>query len=245
MDKKGSPPSTSSDDDRLEALDAFTRENPGAPVSDLIIELLVRDLDALDDYAAKHQGAPISNHVAQLFEQIARAHVARSALGGDVSPSSSISPGAWTERLSLERSSAGPAPRQPSADAPVGAASSPPWPSEAPTKWKDRMPGETAPDFTRRVYGAWLQGGAGIPKRALRALDAALINELNAWTRNGNEMPADIRLLTLKEENDLLLESLEKGEVSLSAHLDKFSEEEAARELHRLEGARGRRLGRG
>jgi hypothetical protein len=109
-------------------------------------------------------------------------------------------------------------------------------PETAPIKWKDREPGETAPDFARRVYGPWLQDG--MSKRVLRKLDVALVNELNTWVRNGNEMPGDINLLTVKEENDRLL-----GEdpTAIREHLGKFTAEEAIREVTRLRSAQQRR----
>ncbi|WP_152528004.1 hypothetical protein [Sphingobium lactosutens] len=109
-------------------------------------------------------------------------------------------------------------------------------PPEAPIKWKDREPGETGPDFTRRVYGPWLEGG--IPKRVLRKLDAALVNELNTWVRNGNEMPADIKILTVSEENDRLLNA---GPEAIGKHLGKFTGAEALREAQRLRSAEARR----
>lgn len=106
-------------------------------------------------------------------------------------------------------------------------------PSEAPIKWKDREPGETAPDFARRVYGPYGLAN-GIPKRVLRKLDAALVNELNTWARNGNEMPADIQLLTKGEENDRLLNA---GPEAIREHLGKFTGREALREAERLRAA--------
>ncbi|RYM05720.1 hypothetical protein [Sphingobium cupriresistens] len=113
----------------------------------------------------------------------------------------------------------------------------PPFPAEAPIRWKDRVPGETAPDFARRVYGPY--GLAeGIPKRALRNLDAALVNELNTWVREGNEMPADVQLLTKGEENDRLLSA---GDEAIKEHLGKFTGAEAVREAQRLNNARYRK----
>ena len=109
-------------------------------------------------------------------------------------------------------------------------------PSVAPIKWKDREPGETPPDFIRRAYGPWLEGG--LSKRVLRGLDSTLVMELNKWVRDGNEMPADIKILTLKEENDLILAN---GDAGLRQHLGKFTGAEALREASRLRGAMERR----
>jgi len=114
----------------------------------------------------------------------------------------------------------------------------PPLPVEAPVKWKDRNPGETPPDFVRRVYGRWAVDGDGIGKRVLRTLDPTLVNELNSWVRDGNEVPADIKLLTIKEENDKLLND---GPAAMQEHLGKFTAEEAVREITRLRSAQQRR----
>ena len=62
--------------------------------------------------------------------------------------------------------------------------------------------------------------------------------ELNKWVRDGNEMPADIKILTLKEENDLILAN---GDAGLRQHLGKFTGAEALREASRLRGAMERR----
>ena len=109
-------------------------------------------------------------------------------------------------------------------------------PAEAPIKWKDREPGESAPEFTRRVYSPYGLA-TGISKQALRALDPALVNELNAWTRDGNEMPADIKLLRKGEENMRLLSA---GAEAIKEHLGKFTGIEAVREAQRLHNARYR-----
>jgi len=111
----------------------------------------------------------------------------------------------------------------------------PAFPEKAPTKWVDRNPGETAPEFVRRVYGPWLDDG--LSKRALRKIDAALIQELYAWTRSGNEMPSDIRLLTVSEENQRLIEA---GPEAIRQHVGKFTGAEAYREAARLRAAETR-----
>jgi hypothetical protein len=111
-------------------------------------------------------------------------------------------------------------------------------PTEAPVLWKDREAGETPPDFIRRVYAPWMSGGNGISKRSLRTLDPTLITELNKWVREGNELPADINILTVKSENDQLLTA---GETAIREHLGKFTGAEALREAARLNAAQTRR----
>lgn len=118
------------------------------------------------------------------------------------------------------------------------------FPTEAPVRWRDRrsvvepsdVPGEELVSFLRAVYGSWLSDG--ISKQALRKLDPALINEINAWRRDGNDLPPDIQIVTRKEKNDQLLAG---GADALAEHLGKFTGAEAARELARLAGAKQRR----
>lgn len=121
-------------------------------------------------------------------------------------------------------------------DKPLGGPHGLDLPTVAPVKWKDHKPGETAPDFARRVYGPWLK--EGMSKRVLRSLDPTLVTELNKWVREGNEMPADIKLLTVREENDSLLA---QGKEGIREHLGKFTGEEAVREARRLTMAKHRR----
>jgi len=113
--------------------------------------------------------------------------------------------------------------------------STPPIPSEAPIKWKDREPGETPPDFVRRAYAPWLEGG--LSKRVLRSLDPTLVTELNKWVRDGNAMPADVKILTVSEENRQLLDA---GPEAIHEHLGKFTGAEAVREARRLTMAKHR-----
>ncbi len=72
-------------------------------------------------------------------------------------------------------------------------------PTSAPATWKaDKQPGETPPDFIKRVYGPWL--GNGLTKAALRHLDEPLYRSLYKWLSNPkNELPADLDLPTKAE----------------------------------------------
>lgn len=111
-------------------------------------------------------------------------------------------------------------------------------PAVAPALWKDREPGETAPDFVRRIYGRWAIDGEGISKRVLRDLDPTLITELNKWAREeGNEIPSDIKILTVREENRRLLGA---GPDAMREHLGEFTGAEAVREARRLTMAKHR-----
>jgi hypothetical protein len=78
---------------------------------------------------------------------------------------------------------------------------SPPLPHEAPALWKsDRQKDETPPAFIKRVYGEWER--KGLTKNLIRKLDPPLYRALYNWTARGNEMPADLDLPSLQEQND-------------------------------------------
>lgn len=177
-------------------------------------------LAELQKFADNFQGKGVADYVREHFPEIAALEALE--LTSILPHGSAIADGSTANGADAKSEIASPIP-------------APPFPSEAPVKWKDREPGETAPDFTRRVYGPWLEGG--ISKRALRKLDAALVNELNTWVRNGNEMPTDIQLLTVGEENARLLSS---GPDGIKEHLGKFTGLEAIREAQRLHNARYR-----
>lgn len=109
--------------------------------------------------------------------------------------------------------------------------SGPPLPAVAPVAWKDREADDTPATFLRRVYGPWI---GRISKQDIRKIDGTFITNLNIWLRSGNELPEDLPLLKVKDENDKLLAKLETGEIRLADHLGRFTGEEAAREAGRL-----------
>lgn len=61
------------------------------------------------------------------------------------------------------------------------------------------MTGETPPSFIKRIYGEWL--GQGLTRADLRGLDGQLYGALSHYLRTA-EMPKDVDLPTLKEQND-------------------------------------------
>jgi hypothetical protein len=80
-------------------------------------------------------------------------------------------------------------------------------PENAPSTWKDdKQPGETPPDFIKRVYGAWV--GKGLTRAHIRTLDKPLWQALYNFLRT-NEMPADVDLPTRAENTTRWVERLE------------------------------------
>jgi hypothetical protein len=77
-------------------------------------------------------------------------------------------------------------------------------PQSAPELYADRPPGETAPDFIRRVYGRWLDGN--FTRADLRGLDPRAEKALRDWEyHHGRVAKKDLNLPTLKERNTRLL----------------------------------------
>lgn len=107
-----------------------------------------------------------------------------------------------------------------------------PLPDQAPATWKaDKQPGETPPDFIRRVYAPWL--GHGLTRADIKRFDEPLYRSLYKWLSNPrNEMPDDLDLPTLPQQNDRFVANLDTP-----AH-------EAIREGRRLEGVLRRRVGK-
>jgi len=113
----------------------------------------------------------------------------------------------------------------------------PPLPAEPPERWiGGRGCPETPPDFIRRVYGEWL--GKGFTRATLRHLDPPLARAVDNWLRT-NEMPADIDLPTLKEQNTRWVDRVERE--GIAAVLPEGSAELALREGRRLATAKHRR----
>lgn len=108
-------------------------------------------------------------------------------------------------------------------------------PSEAPALWKsDKQPSETPPDFIRRVYAPWL--GHGLTRADIKHLDEPLYRSLYKWLSNSqNEMPDDLDLPTLSQQNDRTLARLEAGEA-----VGEFT----MREMGRVRSAMQRRTGK-
>lgn len=89
-------------------------------------------------------------------------------------------------------------------------------PTEAPRTWdkakaEAKAAGErwttTPPDFIRETYGPWL--GKGFTRKHLGQLDPKLYRALYNWLGNpANEMPADLDLPTIGEENTRMIEEL-------------------------------------
>lgn len=116
-------------------------------------------------------------------------------------------------------------------------AGSRPFPEVAPATWKaDKQPGETPPSFVKRIYGEWL--GKGFTRATLRHLDPPLARAVDNWLRT-NEMPLDIDLPTLKEQNTRWVERMERE--GLSAVLPEGSPDFVTREAQRLMVAKHRR----
>jgi hypothetical protein len=110
-------------------------------------------------------------------------------------------------------------------------------PTVAPATWKaDKQDGETPPAFVKRVYGEWL--GKGFTRATLRHLDPPLAQAMTNWLRH-NEMPADVDLPTLKEQNTRWVERVEKE--GLAAAVPAGSPEATLREASRLLAAKHRR----
>lgn len=110
-------------------------------------------------------------------------------------------------------------------------------PKAPPATWKEhKQPGETPPSFVRRVYGEWL--GKGFTRATLRHLDPPLAQAMTNWLRH-NQMPADVDLPTLKEQNTRWVERIETE--GLGAVLPKGTAESVLREARRLASAERRR----
>jgi hypothetical protein len=88
-------------------------------------------------------------------------------------------------------------------------------PEEAPAFWeKARRPKELAadispPEFIRLYYAPWI--GKGLTTADIRRFDRQLYMALHNWLRT-NEMPADVDLPTLKQQNDRWIERARKGD---------------------------------
>lgn len=95
---------------------------------------------------------------------------------------------------------------------PIGKPTQPALPDTAPALWKsDKQSGETPPDFIQRVYAPWL--GHGLTRAHIKQLDEPLYRSLYKWLSNPrNEMPEDLDLPTLAQQNDRTLARLEAGE---------------------------------
>jgi hypothetical protein len=77
-------------------------------------------------------------------------------------------------------------------------------PQTAPELYADRRPGETAPDFIKRVYGRWLDGA--FTRAHLRKLDARAEKALRDWEYHHGRVPEqELNLPTLRERNNRLL----------------------------------------
>jgi hypothetical protein len=110
-------------------------------------------------------------------------------------------------------------------------------PEIAPATWKDaKQPRETPPEFIKRTYEPWL--GKGLTKAHLRHLDNPLVRALDNWLRR-NEMPSDLDLPTLKEQNSRWVEKLEKE--GYGAAISTTDPNEIVREARRLQSVQSRR----
>jgi hypothetical protein len=77
-------------------------------------------------------------------------------------------------------------------------------PQTAPDSYADRQPGETAPEFIKRVYGRWLDGN--FTRAHLRKLDPRAEKALRDWEYHHGRVPEkELNLPTLKERNSRLL----------------------------------------
>lgn len=117
----------------------------------------------------------------------------------------------------------------------------PPLPERAPALWRKpketdpdfdpsddrecKHPGDTPPDFIRRHYGPWL--GNGLTRADIRRLDPPLYMALANWLRH-NELPTDLDLPTLKEENDRWVERA-RSEGQTGRGLDRLAKAMRAR----------------
>lgn len=78
------------------------------------------------------------------------------------------------------------------------------FPKKAPALWaKDKQPNDTPPDFIKRHYAPWL--GKGLGRAQINNLDPRLYMALSNWLRN-NDLPTDLDLPTIKEQNDRTIE---------------------------------------
>ena len=77
-------------------------------------------------------------------------------------------------------------------------------PERRPEFYADRRPGETAPEFIKRVYGRWLDGN--FTRAHLRGLDPRAEKALRDWEYHHGRVPEkELNLPTLKERNSRLL----------------------------------------
>lgn len=78
------------------------------------------------------------------------------------------------------------------------------FPQTAPELYADRQPGETAPEFIKRVYGRWLDGN--FTRAHLRGLDPRAEKALRDWEYHHGRVPEkELNLPTLRERNTRLL----------------------------------------
>lgn len=94
----------------------------------------------------------------------------------------------------------------------------PPLPSKSPKRWvRDKLDGETPPEFIQRIYVAWL--GEGVPKdrrlprSLLGTLDGSLYKALRAWEVNGGVLPDDFGFVPRAKTTPEELEAFKRGEV--------------------------------
>lgn len=93
---------------------------------------------------------------------------------------------------------------------------------------------ETPPQFIKRVYGEW--EGKGLSKRLIRQLDPTLYRALYNWLQRGNEMPANLDLPTVEQQNDRLVDRILEKRGGGDAE-GSFTAREAMREAERLRSA--------
>jgi hypothetical protein len=112
-------------------------------------------------------------------------------------------------------------------------------PTMAPEIWpSDRREAdgklETPPAFIKRVYAEW--EGRGLTKKLVRELDPTLYRALYNWLQRGNQMPDDLDLPTIAEQNDRVIDGL------LKQGSERDASSFAAKEIVRVQSALRRRL---